>query len=278
MTSYVERIRQVRSDLSPSFERVANYLLDSYAQAALLTATELGHTLDIDTATVVRFAQQLGYKGYPELQREIREKLKREFLGETQSEPNSPSEAADTALTEIAQCLEQTRKTFPLDQAEALINTLDEAQRVIMLAEGLAIGPAKSLAAWLEAGGYNIHFSSGSISDLARALVGARSGDMVIVVEVDDETPYLTGAIEEAKAMDLRTAAIVSSPSSPAAQIADLSLAAYKAPQMGIGQIMVEAIIYTFMRMLKRARPGRFENVDGRVARVKRNLWKDDRR
>ena len=278
MTSYVERIHQVRPDLSPSFERIANYLLDSYAQAALLTATELGHSLDIDTATVVRFAQQLGYKGYPELQREIREKLKREFLGETQFEPNSPLEAADIALSEIAQCLEQTRKTFPLEMAEALISALDEAQRVIMLAEGVAFGPAKSFAAWLEAGGYNIHFSGGSISDLARALVGSRSGDMVIVVEVDDDTPYLAGAIEEAKAMDLRTAAIVSSPSSPAAQVADLSLAAYKAPQLGISQIMVEAIIYTFIRMLKRARPGRFENIDGRVSRVKRILGNDVRR
>jgi DNA-binding MurR/RpiR family transcriptional regulator len=277
MTSYVERIRQVRSILSPSFERIADFILDSYAQVALLTATELGHTLDIDTATVVRFAQQLGYKGYPELQREIREKLKREFLGVSLVEPRSASEAADNALSEIAQSLDLTRKTFPLEQAEALINALDEAQRVILLAEGLALGPARNLAAWLEAAGYNIHISSGSLSDLARALVGARKGDMVIIIEVDDETPYLAEAINEAKALDLRTAAIVSSPSSPAAQFADLHLAAYKTPQSGVDQIMVEAIIYAFMRMLHRARPGRFETTEERIAQVMRNLSKNDR-
>ena len=145
MTSYAERIRQVRADLSPSFERIADFLLDSYAQAALLTATELGHTLDIDTATVVRFAQQLGYKGYPELQREIRDKLKREFLGVTISEPKSASEAADNALSEIAQSLDLTRKTFPLEQAEALIIALDEAQRVILLAEMVSANSKRDL-------------------------------------------------------------------------------------------------------------------------------------
>ncbi len=277
MKSYVERIRQTRSSLSPSFERIADYLLDSYAQAALLTATEIGHSLDIDTATVVRFAQQLGYKGYPDLQREIRNKLKREMLGVTISEPKSAAEAADAALSEIAQSLDLTRKTFPLEQAEALINALDEAQRVILLAEGLAFGPARSLAGWLEAAGYNIHLSNGSLSDLARALVGARKGDMVIVVEVDEETPHLSEAISQAKSMGIRTAAIVSSPSSTAAQFADLHLSAYKTPQSGVDQIMVASLIYAFMRMLHRARPGRFEDIQERIAAVKRNLSKDQR-
>src|SRR4030067_645581 len=114
MKSYVERIREARTELSPSFEKLADFLLDSYAHAALLTATEIGHSLDL------------------------------------------------------------TRRSFSVEHAEALISALDEAQRVILLAEGLALAPAQNLAAWLEAAGYNIHLAGGSISDLARALTGAR--------------------------------------------------------------------------------------------------------
>jgi hypothetical protein len=40
---------------------------------------------------------------------------------------------------------------------------------------------------------------------------------------------------------------------------------------------MVEAIIYAFMRMLYRARPGLFENIEERIARIKRTLAKDTR-
>ena len=80
MQNYEERIREIRSDLSPSFEVLANFLLDSYSSASFLTATELAYSLDLDPATVVRFAQKLGYAGYPELQREIQQRVKDELL------------------------------------------------------------------------------------------------------------------------------------------------------------------------------------------------------
>jgi len=276
MKSYVERIRESRSELSPSFEKLANFLLDSYAHAALLSATEIGHSLDIDTATVVRFAQFLGYKGYPELQREIRDKLRKELLEEDSIEPESSAEAVEGALKELARGLELTRRCFSIEQAEAMISSLDEAQRVIILAEGLACAPARNLAAWLEAAGYNIHLAGGSLSDLARALAGARKGDMVVAIEVDEENPHLYEAIAEAKATGITTGALVSAPSSPAASHADHVLAAYQTPLTGAGQILVEAVIFAFMRMLTCARPGRFENNSTRISQLKKRLLKEN--
>jgi DNA-binding MurR/RpiR family transcriptional regulator len=278
MKSYVERIRETRAELSPSFEKLANFLLDSYAHAALLSATEIGHNLDIDTATVVRFAQFLGYKGYPQLQREIRDKLRKELLEEDAIEPDSSIEAVEGALKELAHSLDLTRRCFSIEQAEAMISALDEAQRVIILAEGLACAPARNLAAWLEAAGYNIHLAGGSLSDLARALVGARKGDMVVAIEVDEENPHLYEAIAEAKASGIITGALVSAPSSPAASQADHVLAAYQTPQAEAGQILVEAVIYAFMRMLTRVRPGRFENNATRISQLKKKLMKENGR
>jgi DNA-binding MurR/RpiR family transcriptional regulator len=276
MKSYVERIRETRTELSPSFEKLADFLLDSYAHAALLSATEIGHSLDVDTATVVRFAQFLGYKGYPELQREIRDKLRKELLEEDCIEPNSSAEAVEAALKELAHGLDLTRRSFSIEQAEAMVSALDEAQRVIFLAEGLAIAPARNFAAWLEAAGYNIHLAGGSLSDLARALAGARKGDMVVVIEVDENNPHLYEAIAEAKACGISTGALVSAPSSPAASHADYVLAAYRTPLTGAGQILVEAVIFAFMQMLICARPGRFEKNSARVARLKKRLLKEN--
>jgi DNA-binding MurR/RpiR family transcriptional regulator len=276
MRSFVERIRDNRDGLSPSFERLADFLLDSYAHAALLTATELGHTLDIDTATVVRFAQHLGYKGYPQLQREFRDKLRKELLEKKKAEPASSAEAAEEALSELAHALDLTRRSFSVEDAEALICALDEAQRVIILAEGLALAPARNLAAWLEGAGYNIHLAGGSPSELARALVGARKGDMLFVIEVDEETPYLYRAIAEARTFEICTAALVSTPSSQSALQADYVLSAFKTQLAGAGQILVEALIFAFMRMLLRARPGRFENISSRVALLRKKLLSEN--
>jgi DNA-binding MurR/RpiR family transcriptional regulator len=272
MQSFVERIQETRSELSPSFERLADFLLDSYPQAALLTATEIGHSLDIDTATVVRFAQHLGYKGYPDLQREIRGKVKRELLGETSASPNSSAESADSALSHLVRGLELTRKTFPLDQAELLVNELDVAQRILVIAEGLALGPARTLSSWLEAAGYNIHLAGGSLSDLSRAVAGARQGDLLIAIVIEDETPHLPAVLEEAKASGLRSAALVSSLSSSAAEFADITLSAYTTPEPGANQFMVSALIYALMHMLLRVRPGRFERNEQRVSNIRDRL------
>ena len=67
--SYEDRIRQARLGMSKSFAKLADFLLDSYIESAFMTASELAHTLDLDAATVVRFAQTLGYSGFPVMQR-----------------------------------------------------------------------------------------------------------------------------------------------------------------------------------------------------------------
>ena len=272
MLSYEDRIREARNNLSPSFERLAIYLLDSYAHAAFQTATELAHTLDIDPATVVRFAQRLGYPGYPELQREIRVKVKRELLNERVIEPGSAVSVADEAMSEVVRSMELTRRSFPVKTAQALINELDKATRVILMAEGLAIPAARTLGAWLEAAGYTIHLAGGSPAELARAVAGVHSGDLVLALEVMGETPYVARAMSEARSNNVATAALVAAPSSEVACHADIVLAAHANPEPGVGQVLLEAMVYGLVRMLAQARPGRFGEVNARVGELTRRL------
>src|SRR5512136_1704407 len=89
--TYEERIRRDRPTMSKSFAKLADFLLDSYIQASFMTASELAHVLNLDAATVVRFSQHLGYKGYPQLQREIRARVKRDLLLHPQNDGNLDS-------------------------------------------------------------------------------------------------------------------------------------------------------------------------------------------
>lgn len=267
-STFDERIRNARKEMSPSFVILADFLLDSYAQASFLTATELAHKLDLDPATVVRFAQKLGYPGYPELQREIRQKVKDELLAKPVAQANSSEEAAEAAFEEIAQHLDLTRKSFPIKTAERLIAALDEAERVILLAEGLAVGPARSLASWLEAAGYVVNLPAVGFSDVARALVGARKRDLALAIEVVRETHLVARALAEAKNAGMRTAAFVAAPSSELALYAEFIIAADAPAQAGVGQVLVEAMIHTMVKLLTRARPGRFEKLSKQIGEL----------
>jgi DNA-binding MurR/RpiR family transcriptional regulator len=259
MTAYEDRIREAMPELSPSFTLLADFLLDSYIQTAFLTATELAHTLDIDPATVVRFSQRLGYQGYPELQREIRKKVKCEILAEPVEEANTASEAALRAIEETIRSLEILHRSFPAHVAEELINILDESVRVIILAEGLATSPANSLAIWLEAAGYTIHLASGSPSRLAWSIAGVRRRDLVLAVEVDENTPFLAQALADARAAGAHTVALVAAPSMQATLHANLILASQSHPEPSIRQILLESIVFALVRMLVHTRPIRFK-------------------
>ena len=272
MPTYEERIRAIRSDLSPSFVVLADFLLDSYIHAAFLSATELAHSLDLDPATVVRFAQRLGYDGYPELQREIRDRVREEVLSGRQVEPNSSAEAADLAMTEIARHLELTRLSFPIETAERLVAALDEAERVIILAEGLAGGPARSLAGWLESAGYTVQLAVGGLSEMARALAGGRKRDLAVAIEVVDETPVVSRALAEARRLGLRTAAITASPAAPSTNHAELVISGHASLEPGVGQVIVEALIHALVSVLKRDRPGLFAKVEDKVGELSQRI------
>ena len=49
--------------------RIAAYIQESYDKAAFLTASKLGKAVNVSESTVVRFAMELGYDGYPSMQK-----------------------------------------------------------------------------------------------------------------------------------------------------------------------------------------------------------------
>ncbi|GMR10252.1 MAG: hypothetical protein BMS9Abin28_1073 [Anaerolineae bacterium] len=277
MPTYEERIREIRSDLSPSFQVLADFLLDSYTSASFLTATELAHSLDLDPATVVRFAQRLGYAGYPELQREIRQRVKEELLTGRPAEVNSPEQAADAALEEVERYLQLTRRSFPIEAAETLVNALDEAERVVLIAEGLGVGPARSLGAWLEGAGYTVQLGVGGLGEIARALVGGHRKDIAIAVEIEDQAPIVARALAEARRAGLRTAALVAAPSALSTNHADYVLAGHASPDPGVGQVVVEAMVYALVKLLRRNRPGRFSTIQDQVGEMRQRIAGDSR-
>ena len=57
-------------------KRIANYILENYDKAAFLTASKLGKLAEVSESTVVRFASELGYDGYPSMQRALQEMIR----------------------------------------------------------------------------------------------------------------------------------------------------------------------------------------------------------
>jgi DNA-binding MurR/RpiR family transcriptional regulator len=252
MMTYEERIRQERSNMSKSFAKLADFLLDSYVEAAFMTASELAHTLNLDAATVVRFSQHLGYSGFPKLQREIRARVKNDLLirpVEAEVDESVPG-IATNALQEASVALDRTRISLDTQALERLVEQLGQARRIVVLAEGPAQPTAYSLVLFLEQGGFPVYIARAGVADLARTVNIATSQDLLLAMEVAGQAPYIARALGEAQEKGISTAAIIGSSSLASARFADTVLAAQSHPSIGVRIVAVEAIVYALAQVL----------------------------
>src|SRR5216117_86962 len=88
-------------EFSRSQKDVAQYVVDLLDEAAFHTAEELARRANTSSSTVIRFAQALGFEGFPELQSAARDEYRR-----SRAENGS---VADPAATQ---------PLFPIDQTE----------------------------------------------------------------------------------------------------------------------------------------------------------------
>ena len=76
MSSVLQTIRQQMDGFSKGQKRIAEYILSDYDKAAFMTAAKLGKTAQVSESTVVRFASELGYSGYPAMQKALQELIR----------------------------------------------------------------------------------------------------------------------------------------------------------------------------------------------------------
>lgn len=89
--SIFEKIRENYSSLPKQQKVIADFILNSYGELVFLSAKGLSDKIGVSSATIVRFAQSLGYDGYPDLVKELKQvffkenspmaKLKESFAG-----------------------------------------------------------------------------------------------------------------------------------------------------------------------------------------------------
>lgn len=272
--TYEDRIRQERSNMSKSFAKLADFLLDSYVEAAFMTASELAHALNLDAATVVRFSQHLGYDGFPKLQREIRQRVKQDLLirpGQADNIKSVPGVAA-SAMRDVATALERTRISLDTDALDRLVEQIGKARRIVVLAEGPAQPSAYSMVMFLEEGGFPIYIARAGVADLARTVNTTTPSDLLLAMEIAGQSPYIARALGEAQEKGIPTAAIVASASLASARYSDVVISAQAHPSIGVGIVSIEAIVHALAQVLRWRFADRFSGTEQAIAELSEKI------
>ncbi len=94
-------ISERMSGFSKGQRQIASYIMEHYDRAAYMTASRLGATVNVSESTVVRFADELGFDGYPDLQRSLQELARTHLTAAQRMEVADNLMDRDTILDKI---------------------------------------------------------------------------------------------------------------------------------------------------------------------------------
>jgi DNA-binding MurR/RpiR family transcriptional regulator len=133
-----EEIRQRFDEFSRSQKDVGQYIVDHLEEAAFHTAEELARRANTSSSTVVRFAQALGFEGFPELQAAARDEYRRAREGNGGAEP-APAPLFPIDQTEFEAALaadhanvEETARKVDRDEVAAGAELISGAERIVL--------------------------------------------------------------------------------------------------------------------------------------------------
>jgi len=218
-----EQIRKHYDHLSRSYRRVADFILSDYRTAAFMTAAALANAVDVDTTTVVRFAQRLGYPGFPELIEDIQEQVKLE-LSQTYATPPEEEGLHAKVQSLVAKDRANLEKALAHNTLETLENILDmlrAAPRIVVTGESYAAPLAESFAGMIRDAGLPVVFASGDVYERAAALAHVVRKEVIIGMTPVEGASGVAKILRFARQEGALTLACTPSLSSQAARAAE---------------------------------------------------------
>jgi DNA-binding MurR/RpiR family transcriptional regulator len=128
------------STMFPTFSKgqkyIAKYITEHYDKAAFMTASKLGNIVGVSESTVVRFASELGYEGYPELQKALQEMIRNKLTSVQRIEVSTDILGGGDIIEKVFNAdIEKIRKTLAdvsREDFEGAVNAIVNAKKIFI--------------------------------------------------------------------------------------------------------------------------------------------------
>lgn len=216
--------------LSKGQKLIAEYILKHYDKAAFMTAAKLGSSVGVSESTVVRFANQLGYTGYPELQKALQELIKNKLTTVQRIELSNDFISHNNALKGVLKSdIENIRATLEKINHQAFDQAVDsifKAKKIYIIGLRSSTALADFLGFYLNLILDNVKIVSYGMSDIFEQMLNLSEEDCVIGIGFPRYAIRTIEALSFAKARKASVIAITDSLLSPLAGKADYTLVA----------------------------------------------------
>ncbi|NLM35814.1 MAG: MurR/RpiR family transcriptional regulator [Clostridiales bacterium] len=218
------------SRLSKGQKLIAEYILKHYDKAAFLTAAKLGTSVGVSESTVVRFANELGYSGYPALQKALQELIKNRLTTVQRIELSNDFISDGNALKDVLKSdIENLRATLEkIDYKifEDVIKNIFEAKKIYIIGLRSSTALAEFLGFYLNLILDNVKVVGYGMSDIFEQMLNLSNEDLVIGIGFPRYANRTIEALAFAQDRKAKVVAITDSLLSPLANKADYTLIA----------------------------------------------------
>lgn len=220
------RIEMKMDSFSKGQKRIAMYIEESYDKAAYMTALKLGETVGVSESTVVRFASELGYEGYPELQKSMQEMIKEKLTSVQRIEVTETRIGDNDVLTSVLNSdIDKIRRTIEEishDDFNNAVKALSKAKEIYVFAVRSTSSLATFLGYYLQLIYGNVHIiNTTSKSSTYENLFRISKDDVMIGISFPRYSTTAVEAMEFAREREAEVIAITDSMASPLVECAN---------------------------------------------------------
>lgn len=227
----LQLIQSNMSTFSKGQKRIAAFIQESYDKAAFMTASKLGKTVNVSESTVVRFAAELGYDGYPAMQKALQEMIRNKLTSIQRIEVANDRYADHDVLSMVMQSdvdkIRMTLEEVSRSDFSGAVDAIVEAKRIYILGVRSSVAVTSLLGFY-----FNLIFDnvvqvhSNSASEMFEQMLRVGEGDVVIGISFPRYSRRTVQAMQFAQDRNAKVIAITDSATSPLAATATHTLLA----------------------------------------------------
>lgn len=227
----ISLVQRQMPDFSKGQRLIGQYIIDHYDKAAFMTASKLGATVGVSESTVVRFASEIGYEGYPQLQRAIQEMIRNRLTSVQRIEVTNDQIGTSDVLSKVLNLdIEKIRRTLEETSRTDLNGAVDDiiaARRIYIM----GVRSSSALAVFLSTY-FNYIFDNvvlvnpSSTSELFEQILRIGPEDVFIAISFPRYSKRTVSAVHYCQSRGARIIAVTDSHLSPVAENADRVLLA----------------------------------------------------
>lgn len=219
----------------PSFSKgqrlIAKYINNHYDKAAFLTAARLGATVGVSESTVVRFATELGFEGYPQLQKALQEMIKNRLTSVQRIEVGDARIGNTDVLNKVLQTdIETIRRTLDETDPEMFnlaVKAIVKSRRIFIMGIRSAVAIASFMSFYFTQIFDDVrNIDTASTSAIFEQMLRIGETDVFVGITFSRYSKRTLQAAAFAKSRGTKVIAITDSRSAPICEVADYVLVA----------------------------------------------------